>query len=454
MRKAKREKLGGGDHPDVVEPGHLAGQPAGEVDLLVELAAEGADAVELERQPDPEAPVGLRELGAVDVEVDQVRVLLLGGHVVASEGVGAAQGLAVAHQERAGAVGQEEPLVGIEDQRVGELEAGEGFPAAFGQAEEGPVGAVHVQPEPLLPGEAGELGQGVDGAGVDRAGVAHHQEGGEAAAAVLGHRLGQGVEADAEGPVRRHLAGVRRREAREGRGLGQRVVGLVGEVEGAREERLGEPVAAGGHEGRQVGHGAAARQEPPGLRRKAHEPGEPGEDVRLELHQGRGGGEDAGVAVDRVADQVGQGAGEEAAPGDEAQVARARGVERPGRGALEEELQELGEGAALLGRRLDQRAGELDGALDVRRRLVGQALDVGDDPFHRLVDEAAHLYAGGFEGPGALGFGRHRGSVGVRGPARAGWRRVAAPGPRARGFPARAGPSGGMCAPPAGRSRG
>ena len=53
-------------------------------------------------------------------------VLLHRRHVVGGDGVRAAQRLAVAHQERAGAVRQEEALVGIEHDRVRALDAGQG----------------------------------------------------------------------------------------------------------------------------------------------------------------------------------------------------------------------------------------------------------------------------------------------------------------------------------------
>ena len=91
--------------------------------------------------------------------------------------MGAAQRLAVADEQRAGPVGQEEPLVRVEDDRVRALDPREGRRPSAGEEEEPAVGRVDVEPEPLARGEIRERRQVVDRARVRRAGVADDEKG-------------------------------------------------------------------------------------------------------------------------------------------------------------------------------------------------------------------------------------------------------------------------------------
>ena len=77
-------------------------------------------------------------------------------------------------------------------------------------------------------------------------------------------RFGERVEADPERRVRRDLAHVRGGEAREESGLADAVVALVGHVERALQEVLGQLLVPRRDDGGEVREGSARRQEAAG----------------------------------------------------------------------------------------------------------------------------------------------------------------------------------------------
>jgi hypothetical protein len=113
--------------------------------------------------------------------------------------MGRAQLLALAHQQAPGAVGEEHPLVRIEGERVGPLDAVQARLPFLAQHERAPVGGVDVQPQLARGAQIGERPQRIDGAGVGGAGRGDHQERRLAARPILvdggGERLGPQPEA-------------------------------------------------------------------------------------------------------------------------------------------------------------------------------------------------------------------------------------------------------------------
>ena len=103
--------------------------------------------------------------------------------------MGAGERRAVAHEERAEAVRQEEALVRVEGDRVALLDPAQERLAARGQPEEAAVGGVGVDPEAVLAGDRQDLRQRVDGAGVRRADVGDDEERPPAPRAVLADGL-------------------------------------------------------------------------------------------------------------------------------------------------------------------------------------------------------------------------------------------------------------------------
>ena len=75
-------------------------------------------------------------------------------------------------QEPADVVGLEEPLVGVDRDRVGPGEVGDARPVAAGEERRAAVGRVDVEPEPVACGHVGQLPGGVDASRVGASGDA------------------------------------------------------------------------------------------------------------------------------------------------------------------------------------------------------------------------------------------------------------------------------------------
>ena len=168
------------------------------------------------------------------------------------------------------------------------------------------------------------------------------------------------------------------------------MVDLFGGVDHAGEEVVGQALAAGREEGGEIGERAARRERPPGLPGEAGELAEPVDDVGLQAGERGGGGENGRVAVHRVGDEVRHRGLKQAAPRDVGQVAGARRVVGGLDGAVEEEVQQLGQGHARLGQGLGQRCRQLHAAPGVAHRLAGERRDVGHDPLQRRLHQSAH----------------------------------------------------------------
>ena len=131
----------------------------------------GVEAVDGQREPQREAPGAPGQVEGVVARVpllglpavQDVEVLgVLGVHRLGQVGLAVDQGGAVE--------GREEPLVRIDDERVGPLETGEPVPHRGREQRGGPaVGAVDVKPQRVLGGDVRHARQVVDDAGVGRA---------------------------------------------------------------------------------------------------------------------------------------------------------------------------------------------------------------------------------------------------------------------------------------------
>ena len=289
----------------------------------------------------------------------------------------------------------------IERHRIGALDAGEDLAAARGKHEEAAVGAVDVEPQALARGEVGERRQRVDGAGVHRAGGGDQHERLQPAGTVLADRRLDHLRRQPEARVawqRPHVLG---RQPGQHRRLLQRVVHLVGAVDGAAQEIRRQLLAPRHDERREVGQRPAGGEEAARRRTVADLVAHPSQHVGLELHEPRRRLPNSRIAVERVAYEVRDRAVEEAAAGDVGEVAGHRRAEAVRRGAVEEQRQRLPERLPVLGHRRDQRRRGVDGAVDVVDRLLRVGLDGGHEPPHRGIDQLAHLRAVGLEGPAA-----------------------------------------------------
>ena len=304
--------------------------------------------------------------------------------------VRAPEGLAIAHQETARSIREEQALVGIERHRVGAIDPGERGAAAIGEREEAAVGRVDVEPEPLARGDVGEGRQIVDRAGAGGARARHEQERREARGAIAKDggldRRGDHAEAIVGGDLHHPL----HREAGDERRLAHRVVRLLRGVDHAAQEIGRQPIAPRGDHGAEVGERAAGGEQAARARGQAEHAGEPLDDVLLDLREGGRGQPHAHVAVGGVGDQIGHRRVEEAAAGDVREVAGRGGVEARGDDPPEEQAQDPIERAATLGHRRGERARELLAAGGGVHRLARQRLEVALDAIHRLRDHVAH----------------------------------------------------------------
>ncbi len=150
---------------------------SGKVKLLVESGAEGADAVQMQGQPQPQAAMFAGEFGA---KMGVVRksgvgeVLQVVPRVPITMG-GGEQGR-IAHQQSTSSVGQEQALVRVEGDRVGPHDASQPGSPAVGELKEPAVTAIHVEPQTLLARQGSQLAERVDGTSVGGAGGSNEQE--------------------------------------------------------------------------------------------------------------------------------------------------------------------------------------------------------------------------------------------------------------------------------------
>ena len=99
------------------------------------------------------------------------------GQVVGRHAEGPFEGAAPADEQAAEVVGLEEPLVGVEHQRVGQLDALQGAPAGLAERGRRAVRPVDVEPQALAAAQLRDLGKRIDRSRVRRAGVGHDEGG-------------------------------------------------------------------------------------------------------------------------------------------------------------------------------------------------------------------------------------------------------------------------------------
>ena len=217
------------------------GDRAGEAVVAADASGEALGADLEQGRPDQHATrlrglldavveVGRSEVGELRTRVDRLgrgRFEVLG----VPEREGAAEQGAVANEDRAAADAGGEPLVGVDGEGVGlgdalEERGGVGVEHA-GQ----PVGAVDVQPDVVLSAGFDDLGDGVNGAGVDRAGRGGDGDRGAARGAVGHEALAQRGDVEAVAVVHGQFDDGGASKAKHRRGAVDDVVDLARGVE-------------------------------------------------------------------------------------------------------------------------------------------------------------------------------------------------------------------------------
>ena len=205
----------------------------------------------------------------------------------------------------------------VEDQRIGQLHAGEIGPPPLAQRSGGTVGAVDMEPHAFATAQLGDRRQRIDRGGVRGPGRGHDHHRLPPGRAIRGdgrHEPGHGHPQLGVAGQDAHLLC---REAHRQQVARERRMGLVGEIGHTLAER-----GAGGGERGEVGERAAAHQHPLGAGRHAHQLPQP-----LDHHQldrGRPGAAAPGGA-DRVvagAEPLAQHGGERGRPRHPGEKAR------------------------------------------------------------------------------------------------------------------------------------
>ena len=334
--------------------------------LFDERIAEGVGAVQLQRQPDAQAAKVARQLGRHVGEA--VADLLVGAgrrqvlQVVGAAAMRGPQRRDVTHQQCTGAIGQEQALVRVDGDGIGELDAGQ--QGRIGQAEEAAVSRVGVEPQRLRAAHRGQFGKRVHGAGVGGAGAADDQEWREAAAAVGGDHRGERIDAHPQPRVHRHGAQVVGIDADDARRLGHRMVRLGGVVKNAARELAAQLLVTRGQHGGEVRERAARGEYAAGRSGVAHHRAQPRDRGALHLRQDRRRGIDTDITVTCGRHEVGERRRIDAAARNVGEVARAGGVERFGEGRRETREQRLERNTAAR-QRFAKRGGERCRVFDV-----------------------------------------------------------------------------------------
>jgi len=143
---------------------------AGQRKLLRLGGAEGGNAGNLQRQPQPHRPEMPGQLGRQVRRRRPDLGLAERADIFAAGAERLLQQLAVADERRAGSIWQEQRLVRIKRDAVGQLDAAQQAAALVAQGEQPAVGAVGVEPGAVVAAELRDLGQRVDRARIDRPG--------------------------------------------------------------------------------------------------------------------------------------------------------------------------------------------------------------------------------------------------------------------------------------------
>ena len=260
---------------------------ARERELLRLGGAESGNAGDLQRQPEPQRAEMARQLGR---QVGGRRAdlgLAERPDIFAAGAERLLQQPAVADDDRAGAVRQEQGLVRIERDAVGLLDPAQQRLALVAQREKPAISAVDVKPRAVAAAKLGDFGQRIDRAGVDRSGRGDDQPGANTVAAVFLQRLLERLGRHAivlvgrDHPLRRAAA------AGDVQRLVDAIMGEARDID--RASAVGIARLARGDDRGQIGDASARSQRSGGIVRKADDAGEPGGAGILDPHRAGAG---------------------------------------------------------------------------------------------------------------------------------------------------------------------
>ena len=213
--------------------------PGGQLHPLRDGASERSHPKGLDRHPDLQRPKRAAQLQAAIREVGMVRAPHRVLEHVVVEGEDVLQRAGVLHQQAACLVGLEEPLVGVQPNRIGALNPGQEPFAGLGHDGKATVGGIGVQPDAFRLAVVRHRPQRIDSSGATRSGVCAHGDGIETCGAILGHGLHKRLHVQAEVLVTWNRAHALRSHADDHRPAAEHAMALVAHVHGRPLGRAG-----------------------------------------------------------------------------------------------------------------------------------------------------------------------------------------------------------------------
>ena len=278
----------------------------GKVEAGVEGVPERAHPVEMEREPHLQGAERPAQFGAERGDVPDARIVIFFSQIGAAPLVGVDQVGLVAHQQGADPERDGQTLVRIDCNRVCLLDPGQDGIAPLRQLEEPAIGGVDMKPEPLVGGDPGQSGKGVDSPGVGGPGRSDDEERVTPGTPVFGDGRRKGVRVHPQIVVDADFPDLVLSEAGDSGGLLQRVMGVTGDVDDTLGEFVPEPRGASGDHTGQVGH-RATRHDDAGSRFTHVEEGRhPTHHPVLDGAHARCRTRDPGVAIEPGREELGQ----------------------------------------------------------------------------------------------------------------------------------------------------
>jgi hypothetical protein len=221
----------------------------------------------------------------------------------------------LAYEDAPTRVGRVEPLVRVERDRVGTLDAGELGAEIVGEHRRSAVSGVDVEPEPLVGADVGDLAQGIDRSGRHRSPAPDDGDGADSVIPIGLDRVAKLVHPHAVGIVDRDVPQRRRAQPEHVRGPvvhDVRLRRLVDREWGPVTYPVAPDVPAGRAVTRrlqrdEIRHRSARNDQPTRGVRQAESIGEPTREVELDLGGGRRQTPPADVRVQTRREQVGDG---------------------------------------------------------------------------------------------------------------------------------------------------
>ena len=265
---------------------------------MADHAAQAVGAVDLEREPGFEGAKAARELRTVIAGPGRTAGQAAFGAFQIGfflSGEGIQMQAAVAHQDKAGVVLHVRPFVEIEGDRIGALDAGQARRQVRRQHRHRAESAVDMKEKTFALGDIGQRIQIVDGAHVDRAGIAYQGERLQTGGAVGGDlrvQAGQmntavGIDRDAAQHVFAETGHIHRlfhATVRGGRTIGGQARVCVPHTQHAFAADIGAQCLAARHQNAdQIGGRGAADQNAAGFWRKSEQFAHPVRDLAFDF---------------------------------------------------------------------------------------------------------------------------------------------------------------------------